>query len=77
VDGKLVTAACSVSDVLPPLLERMNVPDAEIVTVYYGEDVDEEQASQIVDELEQTCEDAEIELLDGGQAHYWYIISAE
>ncbi len=77
VDGKLVTAACSVSEILPPLLERMNVSDAEIVTVYYGADVDEEQASQIVDELEQTCEDAEIELLDGGQAHYWYIISAE
>ena len=77
VDGKLVTAGCSVNEVLSPLLERMDVPNAEIVTVYYGADIDEEQAREIADELELTCEDAEIELLDGGQAHYWYIISAE
>lgn len=77
VDGKLVTAGCSVSEILSPLLQRMNVSDAEIVTVYYGEDVDEDQAREIIEELEQTCKDAEIELLDGGQAHYWYIISAE
>ena len=77
VDGDLVTAGDSAADVLPVLLERMDVSNAEIITVYYGEDVNEEQAQALAKQVQEVCKDAEIEILDGGQAHYWYIISAE
>jgi uncharacterized protein len=77
VDGDLVTASGSAEQVLPVLLDRMDVANAEIITVYYGEDVTEEQAQALAEQVQDTCQDTEIEILDGGQAHYWYIISAE
>jgi len=77
VDGDLVTAGSSAKEVLPVLLDRMDVANAEIITVYYGEDVTEAQAQALAQQVQETCQDAEMEVLDGGQAHYWYIISAE
>ncbi|MGC9361194.1 MAG: DAK2 domain-containing protein [Anaerolineae bacterium] len=77
VDDDLVTAGSSAKEVLPALLERMDVANAEIITVYYGEDVTEAQAQALAEQVRERCQNAEIEILRGGQAHYWYIISAE
>ena len=51
--------------------------EAEILTLYYGETVSEASARQLVERLESQYPDVEIEVIDGGQPHYHYIISAE
>lgn len=49
----------------------------ELLTLYRGRDVDHASGQQLRDELAQELEDVEIELVEGGQAHYDFLISAE
>ena len=51
--------------------------DSEIVTIYYGEDATEEDAQEIADHAEAEFEDAEFDVIYGGQPVYYYIISVE
>ena len=51
--------------------------DAEFISVFYGEDVNEEQAQKAADLITAACPNAEVSLLPGGQPVYYYMISAE
>ena len=51
--------------------------NAEFITIYYGEDVDDTQAQAALDIFTAACPNAEITLLSGGQPVYYYLISAE
>lgn len=66
---------------LSALLKRLAEADpqknAEFITIYYGEDVTEEQAQGALDIFTAACPNAEITLLSGGQPVYYYLISAE
>ena len=66
---------------LSALLKRLAEADpqknAEFITIYYGEDVTEEQAQGALDIFTAACPSAEITLLSGGQPVYYYLISAE
>ena len=58
------------------MMEKKEVDDAT-VTLFYGEDVTEEQARETEAIFAAACPDAEISLLPGGQPVYYYMISAE
>ncbi len=77
LNGDLVVADEDVLSVAKELLERTHVEDYEIVTVYYGEDVSLHEATELAEYARQAYPDLEVELLDGGQPHYFYVISAE
>ena len=51
--------------------------DASYITVFYGEDVSEDEAEQMKTHMEEKMPDKEIVLINGGQPVYYYIISAE
>ena len=51
--------------------------EAEFISIFYGEDVTEEQAQKAADIFTEACPSAEINLLPGGQPVYYYMISAE
>jgi len=63
------------------LLERLALADsqqnAEFISIFYGEDVTEEQANAALSIFQKHCPNAEITLLSGGQPVYYYMISAE
>ena len=63
------------------LLERLALADsqqnAEFISIFYGEDVTEDQASETLSIFQKACPNAEITLLSGGQPVYYYMISAE
>ena len=48
-----------------------------MITIYYGQDVSAEQAQQLQERLEEHFEDADVELHNGGQPLYYYILSVE
>jgi DAK2 domain fusion protein YloV len=77
VDGELCVAEQEIDLVVTKALQRMQADEAEILTFYFGEDVSEQSAQALVAQLEDEYPDAEFELIDGGQPHYHYIISAE
>ena len=76
-NGELVTANESTDEVVRDLLSRMGASQAEIITVYYGADVSEEEAQRAAERIHQWFSKPEVELVSGGQPHYPYILSAE
>ncbi|MGM0400382.1 MAG: DAK2 domain-containing protein [Chloroflexota bacterium] len=77
LDGDLLTHGEDVFTVVERLLGRIETASCEIITIYYGEDVSSEEAEALADQVRRVCTAVEVEVLDGGQAHYHYIISAE
>ena len=77
LDGKLLGTDCDVSALLENLSDVAAERDAEFITVFYGEDVSEEDAQKASAVFTRRCPDAEISLIRGGQPVYYYIISIE
>ena len=77
VNGNLTFAGRDIARVISETLERMDIDRYEIVTLYYGEDVTREQAEETVRHIKQQHSHLEIEVVDGGQPYYAYILSAE
>ncbi|MBQ8769459.1 MAG: DAK2 domain-containing protein [Oscillospiraceae bacterium] len=62
---------------LKSLAERVNKDGKSYITIYYGADVTEKQAQKTADMFAEICPDADVNLLNGGQPVYYYLISAE
>jgi DAK2 domain fusion protein YloV len=77
VNGKLRVTGDAVAQVTMSALEHMQVEDYEIITLYYGESVTPEDAQRLADQVGELYPEQEIEVVDGGQPHYHYILSAE
>ena len=77
LDGKLHGTDRDVSALLGGLADEAASRGAEFITVFYGEDVVEEDAHKACDIFTHKCPDAEINLIYGGQPVYYYIISIE
>ncbi|KXK12414.1 MAG: DAK2 domain fusion protein YloV [Chloroflexi bacterium OLB14] len=77
LDGKLALAAESVEQGVFDLLEKANASEAEIVSLFYGEEMTHAEANRIADLITQKYADLEVEVQEGGQPHYQFIISIE
>ena len=66
-----------VTVLLKSLAEKVKEEGKEYITIYYGEDITEEQAQVAADIFTEICTDADVNLLSGGQPVYYYLISAE
>ena len=77
LDGKLLGSYAS----LPTLLKELNWAfgelEPEFLTVYYGQDVTETDASGVADSLTSCFPEADVSLVSGGQPVYYYMIAAE
>ncbi len=67
----------SVNEVTKKLVEDMIDDDSEFLTLYFGEDVKEDEANALAEELEEEYPDLEVDVKSGGQALYYYIFSIE
>ncbi len=77
LNGNLVIAGQDIAYVIRETLQRMNIERYEIVTLYFGEDVNRQQAEDTARSIKEKYSHLEIEVVDGGQPHYAYILSAE
>ncbi|MFC2029512.1 DAK2 domain-containing protein [Chloroflexota bacterium] len=77
VNGKLQARGETPSAAAKAALHEMEIGEFEIVTLYFGEAVSQNQAQQLADEIQEIYPDLELEVVDGGQPHYHYILSAE
>ena len=74
---RLLTSATSLEEVMKTILTSIIDEDAEIVTILYGEDVNDEDAEVIESYIEENFDHVEVELYNGKQPLYPYIISVE
>ena len=70
LDGKLLGTDRDVSALLDGLSDEAASREAEFITVFYGEDVNEEDARKACDAFTRKCPDAEVNLICGGQPVY-------
>lgn len=77
LNGNLTASGKTIEEVVSQMLEHMDAAQYEIITVYYGEDATQSQAEDLVRHMKEKYSEQEWEIIDGGQPHYWYIISAE
>lgn len=76
-EKEMIAAGDEVDEVAKKLVEKLVDEDSAIITLFYGEDVTEEQAEELRGELEEKFEDIDVELYYGGQPLYYYLISVE
>ena len=76
LEGDIVEHHKDLKETFSNLLSKMN-EDAEIITIYYGEEIKEEDANDYVALAEAVFPDADIEVHSGGQPVYYFMISAE
>ena len=59
------------------LVEAMIDEDSEVISIYYGDEIEKEQAQELADKMEDLYPDCDVELQFGGQPIYYYILSVE
>ena len=62
---------------LRSLAEKVRDDGKEYITIYYGEDIQQKHAQKAADIFAEICPDADVNLIEGGQPVYYYMISAE
>jgi fatty acid kinase len=77
LDGKLVVSAGSVEEGCLGLLEKADAMEHEIITLFYGQDMNHSEANRIADIVRAKYPKQEVEVQEGGQPHYQFIISVE
>jgi DAK2 domain fusion protein YloV len=77
LNDRLTTTGASAEEVVRHLLDQMDVANMEVITLYYGELITPAQAEGLKHALSELYPHQEIELVEGGQPFYHYIISAE
>lgn len=77
LDGKLVASADSVEHGTLELLEKADASNSEIVTLFFGEDMPHAEAHRIADLVREKFSNLEVEVQEGGQPHYQFILSIE
>ncbi len=77
VDGKMAVSAVSVEEACLGALAKAGTADRELITLFYGEDISPTEANRIADVVRSAYPAQEIELQDGSQPHYQFIISVE
>ena len=77
VDGKLKLTGPDCGDCARRLMEETIKPEHELVTIYYGQEMSEEEAEKLGEEIAGQYDWVDIEIHGGGQPLYYYLISVE
>ncbi|HVB24196.1 MAG TPA: DAK2 domain-containing protein [Ktedonobacteraceae bacterium] len=77
INGNLTIAGANKERVIHDTLERMDIAKYEILTLYYGEDVTRQEAEETAKRIKAQYSHLELEVVDGGQPYYAYILSVE
>lgn len=77
VGSSLFGTSQDIKVLLKSLAEKIRDDGKEYITIYYGEDIKEKHAQKAADLFADICPDADVNLINGGQPVYYYLISAE
>ncbi|MBR1892465.1 MAG: DAK2 domain-containing protein [Lachnospiraceae bacterium] len=76
-DSGILAVGGEISDVAFDMLDKMMNDDLELISVYYGDEVDEKDAEALRERISEKYPQCDVELQFGGQPIYYYILSAE
>lgn len=76
-DSGILSVGVDMSDVTFDMLNKMMNDDLELISIYYGDDVKESDAEDLKKRISDKYPQCDVELQNGGQPIYYYVISAE
>lgn len=76
-DKGLVSVGQDIADVTFSLIESSVDEDSEIISIYYGQEIAENDANKLADRVADAFPDTDVQIYYGGQPIYYYIVSAE
>ncbi|HTY82476.1 MAG TPA: DAK2 domain-containing protein [Dehalococcoidales bacterium] len=77
LDDELVAVGETDIDVINKIMDKIDIENAEVITIYYGVDTPDAEAEEVSAGITQANPDLQVELIKGNQPHYNYIISVE
>ncbi|NLJ98580.1 MAG: DAK2 domain-containing protein [Tissierellia bacterium] len=75
--GEIIATGENIQEVSFDLIKNIVDEDASLITIFYGNGVEEEKATELSQQLQEEFEDFDVELVFGGQPLYYYIFSIE
>lgn len=76
-EGKIKAVEADVETSAKVLFDELIDEDSELISIYYGEDIEEQTAQKLADDIEEKYPDIEVEVHYGGQPLYYYVMSVE
>ena len=76
-DHGILAVGKEIEDTAVATVQEMTDENSEIISIYYGADVSAEDAEQLAERLEDMYPDYDVELNEGGQPIYYYVVSVE
>ncbi len=76
-DSGILSAGLDMISVTEEMVEKMVDEDSELISIYFGSDVKEEEAQSLMEKLTAAYPSCDVELQYGGQPVYYYVISVE
>lgn len=76
-DAGILCVGKSVMDTALDTLKAMVDEESELITIYYGVDIEDETAEKFLERVEEAWPQCEVELHGGGQPIYYYLMSVE
>jgi len=76
-DKDIVAAGEDLNQIVLKSMDSANINSSEVITIYYGEDVNSTDAEEMLEMIKSKYPEKQIELVSGGQPHYYFIISIE
>lgn len=77
VEGKIKKVGTSYCDVAEEVLEEIVDEDSELITIFYGQDLTEEEAEAFAEKIEEKYEDLDVQCYRGAQPLYYFLMSVE
>ena len=76
-DSGILSVTKDIDSATLELIDALVDEDSELISIYYGEDVSEEDAEALAGQLEEKYPDVDVEVQNGGQPIYYYVLSVE
>lgn len=76
-ESKIVEVGTEKFEVTEKVLDKMIDEDSELITLFYGKDVSEEEVNEFVSKLEDKYDDLDIQCYEGNQPLYYFLMSVE
>ena len=75
--GEIISVGNDIQEVAFQLLKNIIDEDSSLITIFYGNGIEEEKAIELSQKVEEEYEDFDVEVVFGGQPLYYYVFSIE
>lgn len=76
-DGKIRSVGKDINETTIGLIDSMVDEDSSVICIYYGDNISKEDVASLSETVEERYPDCDVEIIEGGQPVYYYLISVE